>query len=364
KRSSNTNLSLYRTKRRRIGSNSTININVEGNKRKFISPDRGRRPTTPFPEVRWTPKKAHRRPVRHFKRKLFKETTNEIDKLTLLEGLLPNVLMYAEKHNISAELTMAFKAMANEQLPGDNIAMHLFFDVVRWFSLDNAHKMSYSPLSLTFWKVGSRLFHGKFMRFMRGQKLGGTLLSGNSEKGKLDPQTSQINFAVPNDSTLSSFTGFDSNIPKFLKPGIINEAIPMAKPDKTYVLSVDGKKLASGLTESHGDIDLFGHEDGKSLEELQSRIKSEINRAIDVSNQIKNRENQDADGLKEFIKIVSTRIRELRELSLKQSFALKKFKDKGGEDWKKGPLVFVISSITAHLHEVKNAVKELLELND
>lgn len=34
----------------------------------------------------------------------------------------------------------------------------------------------------------------------------------------------------------------------------------MKPKDNSYVLSVDGKKLAPGLTKESGDIDLFGHE--------------------------------------------------------------------------------------------------------
>ncbi|CAH1789776.1 unnamed protein product, partial [Owenia fusiformis] len=108
---------------------------------------------------------------------------------------------------------------------------------------------NYSPETMKFWKVCCRQFHGKFLRFMTG-----------------DRESHHINFAVPTEKNIRNFNGLDLIIPRELKPGIIKEAFPMLENDKKYVISVDGKKTASGRTKKGGDIDLFGHEpNGDSL---------------------------------------------------------------------------------------------------
>ena len=43
-----------------------------------------------------------------------------------------------------------------------------------------------------------RLFHGKVLRFMSGIKSAGQVIKDVSSKGSYDPQTTSINFAVPN----------------------------------------------------------------------------------------------------------------------------------------------------------------------
>ena len=58
----------------------------------------------------------------------------------------------------------------------------LFNDVIQWNAL---------------WCIGKRLFHGKFIQFMRGPAGKGSVTRGESELGEYDPHQSSINFAVP-----------------------------------------------------------------------------------------------------------------------------------------------------------------------
>ena len=52
----------------------------------------------------------------------------------------------------------------------------------------------------------------------------GNLLSSNCDHGEYDPKDSTVNFAVPSINAVTSFIP-NSNVPKDLKLGIINEAI-------------------------------------------------------------------------------------------------------------------------------------------
>lgn len=75
----------------------------------------------------------------------------------------------------------------------------LFKDVVTWFSLDNRHKMRYSNEVKKFWRVGLKLFKGRFFRFMSGIKN-----QGLENRGSFLPDDSAINFAVPDRKSLES----------------------------------------------------------------------------------------------------------------------------------------------------------------
>ena len=57
--------------------------------------------------------------------------------------------------------------------------------------------------------------------------------------------------------------------PKEILPRVINQAIEMKPKTKSYVLSVDGRKLAPGLNSMCGDQDLFGHEKTETLDILR-----------------------------------------------------------------------------------------------
>ena len=81
----------------------------------------------------------------------------------------------------------------------------------------------------------------------------------------MDPSNSFINFAVPRIDVIRNFTpcSFFEDIPKELPPGIIHGSIELkarTAPHMSYILSVDGKRVAAGLNDAYGDEDLFGHE--------------------------------------------------------------------------------------------------------
>jgi hypothetical protein len=49
----------------------------------------------------------------------------------------------------------------------------------------------------------------------------------------------------------------DYDFPKEIPPGIITSTLELKSKENSYILSVDGKKLAPGLNENSGDQDLF-----------------------------------------------------------------------------------------------------------
>lgn len=136
--------------------------------------------------------------------------------------------------------------------------------------------MEYGCESMKFWKVAYRLFHGKTLRFMSEAKSVGQVIDWSSSKGLYDPQKTKINFAVPNINSIKNCDLVKTNIPREMYPGVIAQALKFMPRDKKYVLSVDGKKLAPGLTNTHEDQDLFGHEESNSLQDLKDCLIQEV----------------------------------------------------------------------------------------
>jgi hypothetical protein len=58
----------------------------------------------------------------------------------------------------------------------------------------------------------------------------------------------------------NNYTSMDYGFPKEIPQGIITSTLELKSKENSYILSVDGKKLAPGLNENSGDQDLFGHE--------------------------------------------------------------------------------------------------------
>ncbi|CAH1775065.1 unnamed protein product [Owenia fusiformis] len=197
-----------------------------------------------------------RKPIKKPKRRLFKGTSDSFEKtLKDCENLLPYVLSNLIRNNTLCQPFLNFLILiSTNSIPLDNIAL-LLFDVVEYYVAKmNTRQMIYSPETMKFGKVCCRQFNGKFLRFMTG-----------------DRESHHIHFADPTEKTIRNFNGLDLIIPRELKPGIIKEAFPMLENDKRYVISVDGKNTASGLTKEGGDIDLFGHEpNGDSCEKKDS----------------------------------------------------------------------------------------------
>ena len=78
--------------------------------------------------------------------------------------------------------------MVNDgSFPFENIAFLLFMDVCRFLSSKNTRGIRYSDKVKHFWRIGYRLFHGKWLKFMSGPKHTGTLTTDQSDKGIFSP---------------------------------------------------------------------------------------------------------------------------------------------------------------------------------
>jgi len=130
----------------------------------------------------------------------FQTETNPPDQDDIKE-LLESVLPVLEEQGVKNEILTFFQLVKERKFPLNNVAFTLFIDVVKWFNSDDTRCMRYSDTSMKIFWLGKRLFGGKFLRFMSGMKNETSVLLG---KTKLLPSESKINFACPNENTLST----------------------------------------------------------------------------------------------------------------------------------------------------------------
>lgn len=311
------------------------------------------------------PKKEHQEP-RVKRRKLFTPSRDEIV-IQEMQELVPTIINRLKKDGLKEDFCVLLRTLASGAFPLHNIAFLLLLDVARWYSLDSTTQMKYPVHTMKFWRVLYRMFHGKILRFMSGEKSVGQIIDGTTSKGNYNPQKSSINFAVPSVSCINEFETASINIPREIPPGVIDSAVDFLPRNKSYILSVDGKKLAPGLTDKYGDQDLFQHEDdeSQSLQSLQKRIDGEITDIEAIKTSWQNYSDQEkVSKLKEVILMVTNRLKDLRVLFQNQKISLNNFSKKAGEDWRKSKYVFAISSIQTRIYQIKSVVKRLLDVND
>lgn len=145
--------------------------------------------------------------------------------------------------------------------------------------------MRYSDEVRRFWRVGLKLFKGKFLQFMSGMK--------NSGQQDIAGQTSYkasesyVNFAVPDRKILDKL---ESPV-RCSNPGILmdmKDAVSNSDPDQiqTYKMCVDGKKINAGTRgQKFGDINLWGLEDHPTLLEREIRLQNDIAKITDIYGQ-------------------------------------------------------------------------------
>jgi len=210
------------------------------------------------------------------------ETVEHLDNSSTVQEeiseLLPTVLgILSEEGRLDLTLLSFFKQVRDGKFPLDNVALLLFSEVVQWFECDSTTQMRYSKDSKTFWKLGYRLFGERFVNFMGGPKSQGEAILRVSERGQFSPETSRINFAVPNPKVLRSFDPYHVNGER--KPGLHEDLINTLSENldrKSACLTFDGKKIKQGLSENCGDVDLLGFESGQTLQERKTQLDTEL----------------------------------------------------------------------------------------
>ena len=224
-----------------------------------------------------------------------------------------------------------------------------------------------------FWRVIYKLFHGKFLRFMGGPKHRGTLISGETSRGSFSPHTSKINFAVPRQKVTEALS---STLPATdISPGIIehllNTFAEQSRPDETFKICLDGKKINSSVSGSMGDVDLFGFEASPTLVEKKMRLDEELNLVKKTDLKINHLQSCTCISLctlfpsisvplcrlsRILIFNLSSRLKDFRLLKTSPEASLNKFQQLAGKDWKKYNLCNVISSISTQLYDIQLAI--------
>ncbi|CAH1798622.1 unnamed protein product [Owenia fusiformis] len=294
---------------------------------------------------------------------------NENEMYDEINKLLPEVIANLAREGVLTSVYKFIKLVADGEFPIENMAFLCFLDVVEWYSHDSTTRMRYKyPSTTKFWRIGWRLFKGKYMRFMAGTKNKGT--------GSLDPKSSKINFAVPNRDVLK-----DTEMEP-MTPGIMDNMIKvMAQLDTglTYKCVIDGKKIARGKGRQMGDIDLWGFESPPTLAErvaarefLDERIQMLMNKTENLL--IKGKKSTDhlldeeSKELLDHLKIVSSelnlRLKDLRQAKVAIERSLKRLKDNSGPDWRKSKYVFVISSLETSKYTINNVINQIVQRND
>lgn len=298
-----------------------------------------------------------------------------------LIDMVPSVITSLKKAG-HLETWMKLNRMISEDtFPFANIAFLLFMDVCKFLDNTNTSSMKYSELVKKFWRIGYRLFHGKWLKFMGGPKHGGMLIAGDCEKGVYDPKDSCINFAVPVRSVVSS--KLSPVAPADVKPGILKQLLDRVAEQssnlKTYKLCLDGKKINASTSGQGGEIDLWGNEQKPTLKERQEQLNSDkkmiedastlVCKALDLAkHNLSDLESDEKTRLKEIllniITVLSKRVQILREVVVHREMSKERLINSIEGDWRKSRLVFVISGLITYIYDIKACIKNLLDSTD
>ena len=281
-----------------------------------------------------------------------------------ITAVLPCVLERLAEKKYLNDFVNFFELVANDTYPLDCIALPCWLDTVKWYNCRSTTDMQYRDETRLFWRVVYKILHGTAIRLFSGMKSLGQVVNGEMSRGELSPQESQINFAVPD---VHNLRGSDIvTIDKEIQPGVIHQSLDLkSKSQRSMVLSVDGKKVATGLNDVNGDINLFGFEK-PNLEEAKQRISEEfliidqLQSSIDASNKD---QHLTVGSITSAVLMISTRIKDLRKLYQSQTFMMKKFLKAAGNYWRKSKYLYAISGIHAVLHPIRQCVQTLLDAN-
>ena len=234
--------------------------------------------------------------------------------------------------------------------------------------------MRYSEDTKTFWKLGWRLFGGRFLNFMGGYKNDSQVVLGETSKSVYDPEMSALNFAVPSAHILRSFDPYLSRGGQ--RPGILLDMLQCLSSNlqhQSTCLTYDGKKLKLGLTDNHGDVDLLGFEEGETLIDRQHTLQNKmevisqcenlLEEISDIAQISEEAKNSTKFFLLASLKDVSIGMQEIRELKRKKEYSKEKLIERGGDtNWRKGKYVYAISAIIAFIHDIDEYLQKAGQL--
>ena len=202
--------------------------------------------------------------------------------------LLPGVCHHLAKLDTihSDRLLQMFTLFQKGLFPTENICYRIFLDLIQWYSLDSSKAMKYDSNVRKFWYLGKRLFHNKFVEYMRGP--------GNKgqDDSDFEERSTHINFPVPH-----RLSDANSKVPSHIEPGFIHaivEHYQNSHPNslvKPHNLSGDLKKINQSPSSPMGGIDLSGFEKQPTKGDLDKRLSDEleeINKTISLVDDLHN----------------------------------------------------------------------------
>jgi hypothetical protein len=263
--------------------------------------------------------------------KLIPDNFNKIEKE--IDKLMPEMMDFLQASGRLNSWRNFLRTAKLGNFPTNNIAFHLFMDVADWYSCESVNAMRYSDKVKRFWSLGYKLFRERFLRFMGGYKNIGQVASGE-RKGCLSTSDSQINFIAPSASVLrDEVVKCEVNCSQ---PGVIKGNLKSVDKSKSYKLCIDGKRINSGYSKHHGDVNLYGHEVAPTLKECEERLEGELQilesvnkiaqKRINVGYRKLDQEHLNLDILEEVHMISSLRLKELRLLKTKKELSIEYLK--------------------------------------
>ena len=195
-----------------------------------------------------------------------------------------------------------------------NMSFLLCLDVAKLQSLPTTTAIRFRKETKQFWEVVYCICHGKGLRLFSGSKNQGCVQSGSSVCGLYKPSSSNHNFAVPNENSLGNSS---EDLPSIILCGIIEELFQLLDKNKQYVISIDGKKIATGLGKDDiGDINLWGFEE-PSIESRKVRKEKDLELVAAFEEVIDTCSfDENIDKLPEILSMLSGYIQDIRKTEL------------------------------------------------
>lgn len=232
---------------------------------------------------------------------------------------------------------------------------------------------------MRFWRTCYRLFHGKLIALMAGPRNMGQIREGEVLRGHIDPQKAQVDFATPSLQTLSREAP-DGKLGRLeaSPPGMISStlgAIQKTANDTVYMMCADAKRVTAGVNKHGGDVDMFGHEEGGTLQEKKQQLEATcqlVDSTISLvelqnmqpesrlSEMLKSAKFQITYKVKDVIRELSKRNQNAREMKLRQTFGLKKLLAISGDTWRDSKYQYAISGMQASIYQLTGFLESTL----
>ena len=226
------------------------------------------------------------------------------------ETLMTKLVEELHENSSLEDFVKLINQLANGTMDAMNMSLLLCLDVVKLQSLPTKTAMRFRKETKQFWEVVYCICHGKGLHLFSGSKNQGCVQSASSVHGIYRPSSSNHNFAVPDKKSLRNSS---EDLPPIILCGIIEESFQLLDKNKQYVISIDGKKIATGLGKDDiGDINLWGFEElsielRKETKEKDLELVAVFEEAIDRCSFDEN-----TDKLPEILSMLSGYIQDIR----------------------------------------------------